>query len=117
MENGGFLQTSMFYNYLIHFLPKFHETSWLYCLVKISPSALDFYLYVFNLTLCHGKSWFLVKCHGGLSAKKKKKGGGGLRAKFQFLLISHLAFVKISRNFMDTSILLIKCFNVYSCYF
>ena len=36
----GFL--AKFYQYLIYFCSKFHETPWLYCLLQVSPCALVF---------------------------------------------------------------------------
>ena len=63
---------------------------------KVSPCALDFfsiYMYVFfNLMLCHGKRGFSVN--------------------FQFLLISHSVFVKISWNFklFNQSFTMCNCF-------
>ena len=81
-----FLRNSNSYLYLIQLMSKFHETSWLYCLSKVKPYALDFAF--FNLTLCNRKREFLEKKNPILLVK------------FQFELISHSVSVKISRNFM-----------------
>ena len=61
MEKGGFLQNSYFYQYLIQFWSKFHETSWLYCLFKVSPSALVSYLCVFQFDALLWKKWVSCK--------------------------------------------------------
>ena len=69
-------RNSNFYYYFVQLLSKFHETSRLCCLLKVS--SRDFFLFMCfcNLTLCHGKMGFLVK--------------------FQYLLVSHSVLVKIS---------------------
>ena len=99
MKKGGFLQNSNFYLYLIQFWSKFHITSWLYCLFKVSPCL--FYVcsspcaLVFFFILCHRKRGFLVK--------------------FQFLEGSRSVFVKFSRNFIV--IVFIKGFTIFTCCF
>ena len=64
----GFLVKSHFFLnlYLIQFLSKSHETSWLYCLLKVSlcPCCFFFLIYVSsNLMLCHRIRGFCVNFH------------------------------------------------------
>ena len=37
--------------YLIQFWSKFHKTSWLYCLLKVSPYPLAFFMYMYAFFL------------------------------------------------------------------
>ena len=58
----GLMQNWNFYKYLIQFLSKFHETSMLYCLLKVQHVPLVFLMCeFFKLTFCHGKRWLLAK--------------------------------------------------------
>ena len=42
------MQNSNLYSYLFQFKSKFHETSWFYCLLKVSTCALVFFFLIYT---------------------------------------------------------------------